>query len=133
MAVFLKVDEKHRFFLAQFVGTVDDALLLSTYERLQKWLAKHGNYSGIADFSETESFEVTAHGVESLVAIAPLIPEGCQRIVIAPQDEAFGMSRMYQILRSVTRSYRMQICRSHEEACRLAGTEQFNFEPFLDW
>jgi hypothetical protein len=133
MAVFLSVDDEHKYVLTQFVGAVNDTVLFRSHERLRKWLADHGRHSGIADFSQVTSCEVTAQGVAMLASDAPLISESYLRIVVAPQDEVFGMARMYEMLGGATRSNRVHIVRTYEEARHLIGIGLLSFEPLLDW
>lgn len=133
MGVFLSVDGEHRFLLTQFVGTVNDTVLFSSHEKLRQWLSAHGDHSGIVDFSQVTSCEVTAKAVATVACDAPLIPESCLRIIVAPQDVTFGMTRMWEMLGGATSSNKVHIVRTYDEACQMAGMELLRFEPLLDW
>jgi hypothetical protein len=95
-------------------------------------MENHGSISSITDFSEVTSFDVTAQGVNLLAANSPMVPDGYLRVVVAPQDEAYGMSRMFEMVGSLTRN-RVDIVRTMEEAYVLAGIKKPDCCPILNW
>lgn len=132
MGVFLSVDEAHRVLYVRFEGIVTDEVLLCRYEQVREWVAVHGHCSSISDFSDVTSFEVTSAGVRQLAAHAPLVPDEFLRVVVAPQDVAFGMTRMFGIVGSETRN-RVDVVRTVAEAHRVVGVESLHFHPIMDW
>jgi hypothetical protein len=132
MGTFLSLDELQGVLFIRFEGVVTDRVLLERYETVREWIAGHGFYSSISDFRQTDSCEVTAHGVTQLAANAPLVPDDYLRIVVAPQDEVFGMTRMFEMLGSATRN-RVHVVRSLAEAYLLAGIERLDLHPILEW
>ncbi len=131
MVAFLSFDELHRVILIKFAGTLTDEVLLSHFKLVREWLTVHGHHSNITDFSDVTSFEVTAQAVSQLAAGAPLVPDDYLRVVIAPQDEVFGMVRMFEMLGSGTRD-RVHIVRTVAEAYELTGIESPGFRPVLN-
>jgi len=132
MGTFLSFNEPHGVLLVQFHGVVTDEVLLERFEVVRAWFGSHGHHSSISDFSEVSSFEVTSKAVTQLAAHKPLVPDGFLRIVVAPQDEAFGMTRMFEALGSKTRN-QVYVVRTHAEAYRLIGVESLEFQSVLEW
>ena len=132
MGVFLSLDEESRVLYIRFEGIVTDDVLLYRYQQVREWVAVHGYSSSISDFSEVTSFKVTSVGVKQLVAHSPLVPDEFLRVVVAPQDIAFGMTRMFGILGSSTRS-RVDAVHTLAEAYRLIGVESLDLSPVMDW
>jgi len=132
MGTFLSFNQPHGVLLVRFHGVVTDEVLLERFEVVRAWLGSHGHCSSISDFSEASSFEVTSKAVTQLAASKPLVPDGFLRIVVAPQDEAFGMTRMFEALGSKTRNH-VHVVRTHAEAFLLIGVESLEFQPLLEW
>jgi hypothetical protein len=132
MGVFLSLDELHRVLFVRFEGVVTDIVLLERFEQVREWFRIHGPVATISDFSDVSSFEVTAAGVEHLASSAPLVPDEYLRIVVAPQDESYGMSRMFEMMGSTTRN-RVDIARTRTEAYKIAGIENPQPHPILYW
>ena len=132
MGTFLSLDHLQGVLFIRFEGVVTDDVLLERYDIVREWLAGHGSYSSISDFSDAVSFEVTASGGNQLAASSPLVSDEYLRIVVAPQDEIFGMTRMFAILGSATRN-KVDVVRTLAEAYRLAGVERLDLHPILEW
>jgi hypothetical protein len=132
MGTFLSLDESQGVLLIRFEGAVNDQVLLERFGRVREWLAGHGYYSSITDFSAVDSFEVTAQGVNRLAADAPLVPDRYRRVVVAPQDEIYGMTRMFEMLGSGTRD-RVDVVRTMAEACRQVGVDGLTLRALIEW
>jgi hypothetical protein len=132
MGVFLSLDDFNRVLFIRFEGVLTDQVLLDRYQQVRAWMENHGSISSITDFSEVTSFDVTAQGVNLLAANSPMVPDGYLRVVVAPQDEAYGMSRMFEMVGSLTRN-RVDIVRTMEEAYVLAGIKKPDCCPILNW
>jgi hypothetical protein len=132
MGVFLSLDESDRIVLVRFEGILTDKVLLERYEQARAWFHIHGDRSAISFFGDVVAFEVTVQGVSQLAASPPLVPNGYLRIVVAPQNEIFGMTRMFGVLGNETRD-RVHVVRTMAEACQLVGVESIVFHPVLPW
>jgi hypothetical protein len=130
VGVFLSLDPLHQVLSIQFEGTVTDEVLLSRYRQVREWMACNGQFSSISDFSHVTCFEVTSQGVEQLASNPPLVPDNFLRIVVAPQDEIFGMARMFGMLGSSTRN-KVYVVRTMAEARRLLGMGPLHFGPAI--
>ncbi len=131
MEAFLSFDESHQVILIKFGGRLTDEILLSHFQRVKGWLTTHGPCSNITDFSDVTSFEISAKAVSQLAASSPLVPDEFLRVVIAPQDEIYGMVRMFEMLGSATRD-RLHIVRTISEAYEVTGIESPGFRPVLN-
>ena len=123
MTAFLSFDELNRILRIGFDGIVTDDILLKRYEQAREWVAFHGHCSSISDFTDVTSFEVTALAISHLAAGKPLVPDNFLCIVVAPQDEVYGMARMFEVLGSPTRN-KVHVVRTLEDAYRLAGVRK---------
>jgi len=132
MSLFLSVDETHRVVLVQMDGTVNDEVSCKHYQKMQEWMTIHGYFSVIVDFTRVVSLNVTARGVEKLAASTPLVTDSFLRVIVAPQDEAFGLARMFEMLGSQTRN-KVHVVRTMAEAFRLFGVESLDLQPVGEW
>jgi hypothetical protein len=132
MGVFLSFDELHQVLYVRFEGVITDDVFLSRYQQVREWVASNGPFSSISDFGGVTSFEVTSHGIDQLALHSPLVPDSFLRIVLAPQDEIFGMARMFGMIGSVTRN-KVYVVRTSAEAYRLLGVESLDLRPVAEW
>ncbi len=132
MGVFLSFDELHQVLYIRFEGVVTDDVFLSRYQQVREWMASNGPFSHISDFRDVTSFEVTPHGIDQLALRSPLVPDGFFRIVLAPQDEIFGMARMFGMLGSATRN-KVYVVRTVAEAYHLLGVKSLDLHPVSEW
>jgi hypothetical protein len=132
MGVFLSFDARSDVLMIRFEGDVTDEVLMTRFQTVREWFAANGPRSNITDFSAVQGMDVSIQTVSRLSTAAPLVPDGYQRIIVAPQDKAFGMSRMYEMQGSMTRDY-VHVVRNLEEAYRLAGVIDPQFSTILDW
>jgi len=133
MGAFLSVDEARRVLYARFEGVVTDEVLVSRYRQSREWNAVHRYLKGITDFSGVTQMNVTARAVAQVAALDPIIPNDLLRIaiIVAPQDFAFGLSRMFEMLGSKTRE-EVHVVRSLAEAYQLLGVESLDLHPVLE-
>jgi hypothetical protein len=132
MGLFLSLDDVNHVLFIRFEGVVTDQVLLTRYQQAREWMANHGPISSVTDFTDVTSFEVTAQGVNLLAANSPLVPDGFLRVVVAPQDEVYGMSRMFEMMGSLTRN-RVDIVRTMAEAYAVTGITKPQPLPILKW
>lgn len=126
MGAFLSIDAGKRILLIRFEGVVTDEVLLEGYRQVRLWFTENGYCGNVSDFSNVSSFEVTGRAVALLASKPPLVPERFVRILVAPQDEVYGLSRMFDTMGSETGN-RVDIVRSIEEAYRLVNICEADF------
>lgn len=134
MGAFLSVDDARRVLYVRFEGILTDEVLLSRYLQVREWNAAHGFLSVIVDFSHISGERVTARAVRNVSELLPRIPSDIQRAVIllAPQDEVYGMVRMFAMLASDIRE-NVHVVRTLAEAYMLVGVESLELRPLIEW
>jgi hypothetical protein len=86
--------------------------------------------AGIFDFSSVTEFLGSTEFIRRLAKREPAMPNATSRprILVAPQQHAFGLIRMFQILRESTRPM-LQVAHSMDEAFTILGVPSTHFEP----
>ncbi|HVG91735.1 MAG TPA: hypothetical protein VNB54_09625 [Alphaproteobacteria bacterium] len=83
----------------------------------------------IFDFTGVVSFDVSSASIRSLAASPPLVPDvACPRVVVAPAEHIFAMSRMFQIRGGASRPS-FTVVHSMEEALAAIGLDSADFRP----
>jgi len=77
------------------------------------------NFVQLGDFSAVTEFRVETKAVQALALINPWGP-GARRAVVAPNDESYGMARMYQIL-TKNPPEELKVFRDFDDALRWLG------------
>jgi hypothetical protein len=78
----------------------------------------------LADFNGVTEFRVETRAVQALALINPWGP-GAHRAVVAPNDESYGMARMYQILTKAPPE-ELKVFRNFEDALRWLGLSDWD-------
>lgn len=128
MNTFLSFDNEKQILLVRFEGVVTDDVLLERYAEVRRYFAEHGSCGNISDFTHVSAFQVTSNAIRFLATNAPLVPETFVRVLVAPQDEVYGLSRMFAMMGSEMGN-RVDIVRDIHEAFRLAGVDGTGFRP----
>ena len=86
-------------------------------------IARHApyddGYRAITDFTQVTHFEISSEQIRRVAdSKSPL--ERAQRVMVAPSDEAYGTSRMFQTLAGRTRP-NISVVRTLEEAYKVLG------------
>ena len=92
-------DPRKRIVCGRLAGSVDDAVLREFYRAAQRHLVALRPRAGIWDLSGVDSFQVSTEVVRELAHTEPAQPDPeRRRIVVAPADHVFGLSRMFQTI-----------------------------------
>jgi hypothetical protein len=87
----------------RFTGTVTDADLMTTFQRLYQDPRHRVGMRELTDCRPVERVEITGAGLQRLAdaTSAWLDPSGTgwKVAVVVPNDEVFGLGRMYELLR----------------------------------
>ena len=127
MGFVLEFDAKNNLLRGTMEGPLTDRLLLDYYAVAARFTASHPPCRGLWDFSKIAGkLEVSSDTIKQLVKRSPIIPAGHMRVVVAPQDFIFGMTRMLQILSEETRP-ELHVVRTMDEAYRLLLVESPEF------
>jgi hypothetical protein len=123
---YLGYDEEKQVLLAQFTGVITDSILLGRYQQMREWHDNHGLCGSISDFSGVTDFKVTGKAIRRLASNTPLVPANFLRVLVAPQDDIFGLARMFEMAGSAMGN-RLDIVRNTDEAYKMAGITKPNF------
>lgn len=98
MAFAFLVDPGRSLVLSRAFATVTDADLIAHVRRLRGDPVFRSNMRQLADFRDATKVVVSATGVHELAALSPW-GHGARRAVVVASDYAYGMARMYQMIR----------------------------------
>jgi len=117
------ISTEKRIRIACYNGIVDDRLLLDTYSRLITGQDFDPTLDDIVDLRNVSDFKITYHGIHQLAAmLAELDILGFRTrvAIVATIDVAFGLGRMYELMRDTARSATEDVCifREYDEALR---------------
>ena len=121
----LKFDHEHKLLLITMGEVVTEASALAATAAVRTFAAAQDLRSGIADLSAVERIEVSTNFIKYLAARPPAIPAEKTIILVAPRDETYGMSRMFQMLRDGLGGW-FHVVHSMVEAYELLGIESVN-------
>jgi hypothetical protein len=117
------ISPEDRIRTARYRGIVDDELLLDAYSRLITAPDFDPALDDIVDLRDVSNFDISHEGMRRLVArLAELDILGFRTRVamVAPTTVAFGMGRMYELLRGTVRNTTedIHVFREFDEALR---------------
>ncbi len=109
-----KIDKERRLVMSTAYGVVTRQDLLSHQETLLADPDFGNTFSQLADFTRMARLEVTAADVRVIAARNVFAPEARRAIVVA-DEAAFGLSRMFEILRAAKGEEGIRVFRTVEE------------------
>lgn len=108
-------------------GEFNDEVLRATARRSRELSVRLHPVMGITDMRQVE-MHVSAEGARAAAHLTIAKAQNIPRVVVAPDNVAFGMARLYQMTDQDKRP-RFQVVRTMEEAYRILGIEE---EPQYD-
>ena len=121
MGFMLRSDTRARVLMVSFRRVVTDHCFLAAFAAVKDFVARHGPYHGITDFSQVDSVAITNEMLNNLGGMAPAFPAAMRRIVVAPTPAAYVCARIVQGLRSGSTAP-IEIVATTDEACLMLGT-----------
>jgi hypothetical protein len=115
MPVFYKIDKERRVVLSSGSGTLTIADAKAHQQRLANDLDFDPSFSQIADFTQFTQFDLSSEDIRQMAEMSLFSPDS-RRAFIVPNDFAFGLARMFEILRDLAGEKGIRVCRSLEEA-----------------
>src|SRR5690349_4103773 len=129
MGSVFEFDSAHRVLLCSFKGRMTDGDLRDFHRDSTAYAQRMNPKAAIKDLSGVTALDITSFTVQQLAIGDPILPEPSRpRFVVAPANEMYGMSRMYQLVGEPTRP-RLEIVRTLEEALAAIGVKDPKFEP----
>jgi hypothetical protein len=115
MPVFYKIDKERRLVLTSGSGTLTLADANAHQQKLSKDPDFDCSFSQIADFTQFTKFDLSSDDIRQMAEMSLFSPQS-RRAFIVPNDFAYGLGRMFQILRDLAGEKGIHVCRSLEEA-----------------
>jgi hypothetical protein len=115
MPVFYKIDKERRLVLTSGSGTLTLADARAHQQELSKDPDFDCSFSQIADFTQFTKFDLSSDDIRQMAEMSLFSPQS-RRAFIVPNDFAYGLGRMFQILRDLAGEKGIHVCRSLEEA-----------------
>jgi hypothetical protein len=123
MPAFYEIDKERRLVLTSGTGVFNKAEALAHQERLLADPDFDPSYSQLLDFTHITKFDFTAADVQQLALRNVFSPES-RRAFLVPNDLAFGLGRMFEILREAEGERGIRIFRDLEEALNWVLSKQ---------
>jgi hypothetical protein len=115
MPAFYKIDKERRLVLSSASGVFSLADALSHQQKLSQDPDFDPSFSQIADFTQVTQVNLSASDVRELAQRSVFSPQS-RRALLVPNDLAYGLGRMFEILRENQGETGIRIFRSLEEA-----------------
>lgn len=117
----------HRVLLSRFEGQLSEQDLRRQGERVRAFEARAGLMRLILDFTGIETIQVEA---PFIAALGSGIPNGAERVLVAPQPEMFGLVRLYSTHVDIAGRTPPRLVRTRAEAYAAFGLgDDAAFEP----
>ncbi|SRR5579884_2990499 len=117
MSVSVKINRDSSLVLTRFSGRVTDDDVRQQMSLIAAGAPYDGKFCAITDFTHVERFDVTTEMIRMVAAQASPLA-AAKRVIVAPGEPQFGVSRMFQALSHVTRPD-ITVVRSMAEACSI--------------
>ncbi|MGC1619940.1 MAG: hypothetical protein WA765_15735 [Candidatus Acidiferrum sp.] len=115
MPAFYKIDKERRLVMSSGTGVFNKEDALSHQNRLLADPDFDPSYSQLLDFTHVAKIDLTAADIR-LLAVRNIFLSESRRAFLVPNDLAFGLGRMYEILREAAGERGIRIFRNLEEA-----------------
>lgn len=131
MAYVFELDTIHRVLLFRFSGEVSEQRIGQFYSEAGAQIERIHPRAAIFDFTAVTSFNVSSASIRNLAEASPLISDvACPRVVVAPAQHIFAMSRMFQIWGEGSRPS-FKVIHSMGEALAVIGIDSADFRPLI--
>lgn len=115
MPAFYKIDRENRLVMTTASGTVTFADALAHQEKLRRDPDFDPSFSQLLDVSFVTRLEITSEHVR-LLAQSSSFSQDSRRAVLVSNDTAYGLARMFEMLRESAGDTGIEVFRSLEEA-----------------
>ncbi len=129
MPYHFEFDRKNRILLTVVSGEYNDEEQLSINADIRRHATALQPVAGIGDMSAITACLVTPAAIQIAARESSPYEAGVARLLVAPGDHLFGMSRMYQMTAKEQSRSSMRIVRTRDEALDALGVTDASFEP----
>lgn len=126
MGFFFEFDAVNNVLRTCWEGTITEAIFWETYSAAGRFLAPRPACRGITDMSGVTKFEVSVEAIKKMAATPPVIRAELMHVIVAPKDDLYGLSRMFEILSEQNRP-NLHVVKSMMEAQALLGISEPQF------
>jgi len=116
----LKIDPHLKLVHSIYYGELEDSDLSEQRSQISNHPDFKPDFSYILDCSGVTKLKVSTAAVRDCATSPNLFARGALRVMVAPTEAIFGLSRMYQMLAENTRP-NLQIVRTLEDAYKVLG------------
>ena len=116
----LKIDPQLKLVHSIYYGELEDSDLSEQRFEISNHPGFRPDFSYILDLTGVTRLKVSTAAVRECATSPSLFVRDAIRVMVAPSEAVFGMSRMYQMLAEESRP-NIQVVRSLEEAYRALG------------
>jgi hypothetical protein len=116
------VDDELRIARWSLNGAVTDASFRESLRVVNEILVGLDLRGGIIDFTESTSFGVSEESLRQVARTNPVLPREMLRLIVAPEDHAFRMSRTFVELSDAVRP-NIFVVRSIDAANHMLGVK----------
>jgi hypothetical protein len=128
MALRVEFDAGNKILLLHFDGQLlDDSVPEFSQAIRRYWTAVDARMS-IVDLLSVTEFSVSGNLIVRLTQQEPCIPNGTNRVIVAPKGRVFDLAHMFQILVENTRPA-LSVVHTMAEAFVHLGVQSPRFEP----
>lgn len=115
MPAFYKIDRENRLVMSIASGTITMAEALDHHQKLRSDPDFDPAFSQLLDVSHVTKIELTTEDVRRL-AQAAMFSSTSRRAILVSSDTAFGLARMFEILRESAGDTGIEVFRDLDEA-----------------
>ena len=102
MPVHVAVDRSKKLVISTYSGDVTDTDVSRQISQIREQAPYGPAYRAITDFTQVTQFNISSSQIRAVAQSESPLAEA-QRVMVAPADEVYGTSRMFQSLASRTR------------------------------
>lgn len=128
MAPDLMYDAARRILLIRFGRSLTQPALAEMQTAAQAFAARMGGCDAVIDFSEVTEVDVPSRYLASLAQQKPVLA-GHRRIIVAPKEVVFGLSRMFGTQQHAVTGEAPAVVRTLREAYDALGVGEPDFKP----
>ena len=121
MPVQVAIDRSRKLVVTTYPGDVSDADVARQISQIKDQAPYGPAYRAITDFTQVTLFNISSNEIRSVAESQSPLAEA-QRVIVAPSDEVYGTSRMFQSLASRTQP-NITVVRSLAEAYASLGID----------
>jgi hypothetical protein len=122
-------DPGNKVLMVRVEGRLTDQLLAEVLLAIRKYSTETAPRAGIVNFSAVTEVATSSGFIRELARQEPVMLDASRpRVIVAPGEVMFGLSRMFQLAGERTRPL-LDVVRTLDEALALLGVESPQFEP----